>query len=83
MFDIVFIYFVDKTYYLGPTFNSNLQIIKLSFVWLAHPKRWGTPTYSYLFNHKELQDAPHINGNGLMRTISLLCFYLTKFNKID
>lgn len=28
----------------GPTCNSKLQIIKFSFVWSAHPKRWGTPT---------------------------------------
>ena len=27
-----------------PTCNSKLQIIKLSFVWSADPKRWGTPT---------------------------------------
>ena len=26
---------------------------------------------SYLFNRKELEDAPHINGNGLTRTIYL------------
>ena len=26
------------------TWNSKLQIIKLSFVWSADPKRWGTPT---------------------------------------
>ena len=31
---------------------------------------------SYLFNRKELEDAPHINENGLTRTISLWWVYL-------
>ena len=44
IFNILCIYFVQKNYYLGPTCNSKLQIIKFSFVWSAHPKRWGTPT---------------------------------------
>ena len=30
---------------------------------------------SYLFNHKELEDAPHINVNRLMRTISIWWVY--------
>ena len=41
MFDILFIYVVDKNYYLGPTCNSKLQIIKFSFVWSAHPTQNG------------------------------------------
>ena len=76
MFDILLIQVVDKNYYLGPTCNSKLQIIKISFVQSAHPKRWGSPTSKiHLFNYKELEDDPHINGNGLMRTISLLWVY--------
>ena len=31
------------------TCNSKLQRIKFFFVWSAHPKRWGTPKYSYLW----------------------------------
>ena len=38
----------------------------------------GYPNFknSYLFKRKELEDAPHINRNGLMRTISLWWVYL-------
>ena len=55
----------------GPT--CNLQIIKFSFVWLAHPKRLGTPTSKI---HISSKDDPHINGNGLTMTISLWWVYL-------
>ena len=69
---------MDKIHYLGSTCNSNLQIIKFSFVLVGWPKRVGYTNFknSYLFNRKELEDAPHINGNGLTRTISLWWVYL-------
>ena len=84
MFDIIFIYVVEKIYYIGPTCNSRLQIIKFSFVWSAHPKKVGCTNFknSHLFNCKELEDAPHINENGLMRNISLLWVYLQMFGLI-
>ena len=64
---------MEKKYYLEPTCNSKLQIIKFSFVWSDHPKKVGYTNFKnpYLFNRKELEDDPHINGNGLTRTISV------------
>ena len=58
------------------TCNSKLQIIKFSFVLSAHPKRWGTPNSKvHLLNCKELEYDPHINENGLTRTIPLQWVY--------
>ena len=64
---------------IGLTCNSKLQIIKFSFVWSAYSKKWGTPTSKiHLFNHKELEYAPHINENGLTR-ISPYDGFICKF----
>ena len=63
--------------------QSKLQRIKFSFVWSAHPKRRGTPTSKiHLFNCKELEDTPHINGNTMTRNISLWWVYFQTLSLI-
>ena len=72
MLDILFIWVVYKKYYLEPTCNSKLQIIKFSFFLVGSPKKVGYPNFknSYLFNRKEPRDVPPTVGNGTARAIS-------------